>query len=243
MHIDKYNEDHLVTMPKVHVEGLVTGCPSPELSGTSYIHSSSGYTAKIEYSSKGWLSGKRNAFIATIFLDDHENEPIYIAEGQWSDTYIIKNANSREIIEKINLNDLKRTPLIVPPIEKQHRLESRRAWQHVVSGINRGDIFAVGHEKSKIENEQRQMRKREKCEGREFRRRYFTQAKEDPVAEKLAEGLKGSLVKIDVDGQRMIWLWDEEKYRRVEEDKRNGIKSPVHTRFDSGIEGIDIVGA
>jgi hypothetical protein len=242
MHIDKYDEDHLVTMPKVHVEGLVTGAPSPELSGTSYIRSSSGYTTKIEYFGKGWVSGKRNTFIATIFRDGNENEPIYVAEGAWSGSYTIKNAQTKKTLETFDIDTIPRTVLDVAPLEHQHPLESRRAWRHVIDGIKKGDIFTAGSEKSKIEVAQRELRKVEKAEGREFPRKYFTATKEDPIAEKLAAGLKGTSMKPETDASRMIWLWDEQKYQRVQDNLRNGLKSPTHVRFDSGISGMDFKG-
>jgi hypothetical protein len=242
MHIDRYNEDHLVTMPKVHVEGLVTGAPSPELSGTSYIRSSSGYTTKIDYFGKGWISGKRNAFVATIFQDANEHEPVYLAEGIWSGAYTIKEVKTKKTLETFNIDTIPRTILDVAPVEHQHPLESRRAWKNVIDGIKNGDIFTVGSEKSKIEVAQRQMRKVEKAEGREFPRKYFTSAKEDPVAMKLAAGLKSTSIGCEMDASHMIWLWDEEKYQRVQDNKRNGAKSPTHARFDSGISGMDFKG-
>ncbi|KAH8796492.1 hypothetical protein BGZ57DRAFT_747597 [Hyaloscypha finlandica] len=201
LHLDKYDEDYLITMPKIHVEGIMTGSLCPELSGTTYIRSSSGYTCQIDYICKGWVSGKRNSFF--------------------------------------DIDTIPRTPLQVAPLELQHPLESRRAWQHVANAINRGDIFAVGHEKTKIENEQRGMRKREKAEGREFPRRYFSKAKVDPVAERLAEGMKGETsMRGEMDGHHGVWIWDEKKYRGIQDNLRNGIKSPTRTRFDSGVGGI-----
>jgi hypothetical protein len=239
LHIDKYDEDYLITMPKIHVEGIMTGSLCPELSGTTYIRSSSGYTMKIDYKSKGWVSGTRNSFTASMFHDDHEGEPLYVAEGQWNGEFSIKRCNTQEVVEKFNIDSLPRTPLQVAPVEHQHPLESRRAWQHVANAIHRGDIFAVGHEKTKIENEQREMRKREKAEGREFPRRYFSKAAEDPVAERLADGMKGETsMRGEMDGHHGIWIWDEKKYRRIQDNLRNGIKSPTRTRFDSGVGGI-----
>lgn len=226
-------------MPKIHIEGIMSGTLCPELSGTTYIQSSSGYTAKIDYSSRGWLSGKKNSFVATLFHDEKDNEPLYVAEGQWSGDFSIKNAATQEVVESFNVDTVPRTPLSVTPLEHQHPMESRRAWQHVASAIIKGDIFAVGHEKSKIENEQREMRKVEKAEGREFPRRYFTKMKEDPVAEKLASGMKRKTsMQADLDGHHGIWMFDEEKYRKIESNRLQGIKSPMRTRFDSGVGGI-----
>jgi oxysterol-binding protein-related protein 9/10/11 len=226
-------------MPKIHVEGIMTGSLCPELSGTTYIRSSSGYTCQIDYICKGWVSGKRNSFVAKMFHDDHGNEPLYVAEGQWNGEFSIKKCDTQEAVEKFDIDTIPRTPLQVAPLELQHPLESRRAWQHVANAINRGDIFAVGHEKTKIENEQRGMRKREKAEGREFPRRYFSKAKEDPVAEKLAQGMKGETsMRGEMDGHHGVWIWDEKKYRGIQDNLRNGIKSPTRTRFDSGVGGI-----
>ena len=83
----------------------------------------------------------------------------------------------RGVVEKFNVDSVPRTPLQVAPLEHQHPLESRRAWQHVANAINRGDIFAVGHEKTKIEQEQREMRKREKAEERESPEDTFPEPK------------------------------------------------------------------
>lgn len=218
-------------MPKVHIEGIVTLQIAPELSGVSYIHSSSGYTSRINYSSKGWLKGKSNSFTATIYADHDENNPLYVLEGRWNDSYTIRDGKG-ELLDTVDLTSLQRTPLQVAPIELQHPLESRRAWKHVVDAINANDVFAVGHEKSKIENAQRALRRREKDAGETWSRRYFTQVEEDPIADKLSVHTKAGAA----DNQdKMIWKFDDEKYERIMENQRNGTKSPTHSRFDSGI--------
>lgn len=243
LHIDKYDEDYLITMPKVHVEGLMTGSLSPELSGCSYIRSTSGYTIKIEYSSKGWIGGKRNGFTATVVKDGSEKGVLYTVEGIWSEGWVVKEGAQKngKVVEKFEVDEVPRTPLQVAPVCEQHPLESRKAWRHVVDAIHKGDIFGVGHEKSKIENEQREMRKREKVEGSEFQRRYFSKAKHDPVAERLSEGMSGSSLKGEMDGQHGLWMWDEEKYRKIHKtgfSSGNGVKSPTRMRFDSGVGGM-----
>ena len=229
-------------MPKVHVEGLMTANLQPELSGSSFIRSSSGYTARIDYSSKGWLSGKRNSFVAGLYKNGLEKAPLYTAEGLWSDVYTFKDARTGELLEKFDCNAHPITPLQVAPIEEQHPLESRRAWQHVVEAINRGDIFAVGHEKTKIENEQRAMRRQEKSEGVEFPTRYFSLAKEDVVAEELAEGMhEKTSMKGTLDGAHGVWMWNDEKYQRHQVNGLSEMKSPTRTKFnsvDSGVGGI-----
>jgi hypothetical protein len=233
LHIDKYNEDYLITMPKIHIEGLMTGSLCPELSGTSYIHSSSGFTIKIDYSSKGWLHGKKNGFHATIFRDGHEKDPLYTVEGQWSDQWTVHQGKHKgEAIETFNMSSVKRTPLTVSPVEEQHPLESRKAWRKVTDAIHKGDIFAVGSEKGKIENEQRQMRKREDGEGTDWERRYFSPCEGDQTADKLAEGIEG--LRAEMDGQEGSWAWDESKYKSIHGGIEE-VRTPRRERFDSGV--------
>ncbi|RDW62631.1 hypothetical protein BP5796_10933 [Coleophoma crateriformis] len=210
LHIDRFNEDYLITMPKVHIEGIMTGTIAPELSGTSTIHSSSGYTALIDYSGKGWIGGTKNSFNARLFRDGNPEEPLYMVDGQWSCSMNIKEMKTGNTTQ-FDLRDLKRTPVTVLPIEKQGELESRRVWKKVAEAIDAGDIFAVSHEKSKIENEQRELRKKEKAEGREWPRRYFKRVEVDPVAKQLAQGLK---VESDIQGNGAgFWVWDEDAMR------------------------------
>jgi hypothetical protein len=250
LHIDRYAEDYLITMPKIHIEGIMTGALTPELSGTTYIRSSSGYTARIDYASKGWVSGKRNSFVATLSRDDGSSggSPLYVAEGQWSGDFTITHAASRKVVETVRTTTMPTTPLQVAPLAEQHPLESRRAWHDVVTAIERNDYLGVGAAKSKLENAQREMHKREKAAGVDFPRRYFTLAAGDAVAERLAAGKMAGVM----DGHHHgLWMWDEEKYRRQGEPvmesaasmtvEDQGTKSATRTRNDSGVGMIEVV--
>ena len=235
LYIDKFDEDHIITMPKAHAEGIATFQISPELSGTSYIRSSSGYTSRIHYSSKGWFKGESNSFIAKLFKGDDERHPIYVLEGSWSGVYTVKDKNGR-VIEKLDMESLRRTPLRVAPLEEQHPLESRRAWQHVVNAINDNDILSVGHEKGKIENEQRELRKEERAAGTVWERRYFTRFTVDPVAARVT-GATGHNPCAEVDDT--IWKFDEGKYKKTISAAEAPLKSPPLERSDSGIALVD----
>jgi hypothetical protein len=241
LHFDKFDEDYLITMPKVHVEGLMSASLQPELSGSSLIRSSSGYTANIEYSCKGWLSGKRNSFVASMHEDGREKTPLYTAEGLWSDVFTFKNSRTGEVVEVYDCKAHPTTPLQVAPIEEQHHLESRRAWQPVVEAINKGDVFTVGKEKTKIENEQRALRKQEKSEGSDFARRYFSLAANgDKVAQILAEGTPEKKSHMDV--SHGVWMWDEDKYQKLQAPSEIST-TEKQTSFDSGVGGMKMEGS
>ncbi|KAK8112480.1 oxysterol binding protein [Apiospora sp. TS-2023a] len=242
LHIDRHDEDHLITMPKVHVEGIMTFQIAPELSGVSYIHSSSGYVSRVEYASKGWLlKGKSNSFVATLAKTSAPSKPLYTLEGTWNKSYTIKKGDggkSSKVTATVDLAGLRRTPLTIPPLAQQHPLESRRAWHAVATAIEANDILAVGREKSAIENAQRALRREEQADGRVWPRRFFREVliSEDPVLARFADE---STALEDADNEGMSWRFDEDKYRRTLQNAAEGVKSPTHTRFDSGIGMID----
>lgn len=93
-HLDKYDEDYLITLPSLHIEGLVYGAPYVELNRSTQIVSSTGYIATIDYSGKGWLSGKKNSFTATL-VKEGSKTPLYTISGQWSGDFTIREGGSK----------------------------------------------------------------------------------------------------------------------------------------------------
>jgi hypothetical protein len=208
LHIDAFNEDYLITLPSLHIEGVYSGAPFVELNSSSYIQSSSGYTAKIDYSGRGWLSGKKNSFTASLYPEGKHKEPIYTVDGQWSAGFSIKNAKTKKEIDCFDPAKSPTSKLVVPTIEEQDEMESRRAWQKVAIAISKGDMDVTSAEKTRIENEQREMRKKEKEEGREWERRFFSRMEKDSVFEKLGCKIGECL---DAEKTGGVWAWDAEK--------------------------------
>ncbi|KAK4155350.1 hypothetical protein C8A00DRAFT_13564 [Chaetomidium leptoderma] len=173
----KEPDTFLITLPSLHIEGLIFGSPFIELDGSSYITSSTGFTAKIDYSGKGWLSGKKNSFTATLFPTGKEKDVLFNVSGQWTKTFEMHSGPAKHNSKDNLVGTWDPSPLselIVSPLEKQHPLESRRAWAKVAVAISKVDLDTVSLEKGKIENAQREMRTKEKAEGRTWQRRYFT---------------------------------------------------------------------
>ncbi|KAK7942528.1 uncharacterized protein PG986_011641 [Apiospora aurea] len=206
-------DTYVITLPSLHVEGLLFGSPFIELDGASYITSSTGFTAKVDYSGKGWLSGKKNSFTAVLHPTGKEKEVLYNISGQWTKAFEIhtgaaKHNSSSNLIESWDPSSNPLTKLVVAPIEQQHPLESRRAWSKVAEGIQRGDMDSVGKEKSKIENAQRNMRKKEQSEGREWERRYFKAVENDAALQSLAKNV-GLTPNGDSDKTGGLWRFDQ----------------------------------
>jgi hypothetical protein len=200
----------LITLPNLHIEGLIFGSPFVELNDKTYITSSSGYTAKIDYSGKGWLSGKKNSFTATLYPTGKEKETLYTVTGQWTKTFEV-HAGSKSKSTPIDTYDAEAsptTPLTIAPLEEQDIMESRRAWSKVAAGIAKGDMDATGAEKTKIEVFQRELRQKEKAEGRSWERRYFSAMESDSVLNTLGPKIG---VAPEADKTGGIWRYDAAK--------------------------------
>ena len=179
---ESLGETYLITLPPLHIEGLITASPFVELEGTSYIQSSNGYIAAIEYSGRGYFSGKKNTFKARVYKDslkmqDKQNAEVTIS-GQWSGkSYINKGSTTPTSKQNDDLfydaNEVPAQHLHVKPIEEQHELESRKAWQKVAEAVKKGDFNEIHEEKSLIENAQREQRKREQAAGVKWETRWF----------------------------------------------------------------------
>ncbi|KAH8674894.1 hypothetical protein BGZ61DRAFT_361041 [Ilyonectria robusta] len=213
---DREIESYLITLPSLHIEGLIFGSPFVELDGTSYIASSSGYTAKIDYSGKGWLSGKKNSVTATVTPSGKDKEVLYNVTGQWNKAFEIyegpvKSNSKSTLVATYDAVATAQTELEVAPVEKQHPLESRRAWARVAKAIQDGDMDVTSIEKTKIEQAQREMRTKERSEERSWDRQYFTAVEgTDSVLEQL-----GKVVGVPVDGDADktggLWRFDKTK--------------------------------
>ena len=220
LHLEKYDETYLVSLPFLHIEGLWVGAPFVELNGKSYINSSSGYTAKIDYSGRGWLSGKKNTFAASLYPQGKEKETLYTVDGQWTGEFTIKDVKSKSSIDTWNGKTQKTSRFDVKPIEEQDELESRRAWSKVANALAKGDMNATSNEKSLIENSQRELRKKEQAEGKEWDRVFFSRRDKDEAFVKLGESLGERL---EADKTNGVWRYDESKAVAAKSPYRPGV--------------------
>ncbi|KAL5604007.1 hypothetical protein BROUX41_002008 [Berkeleyomyces rouxiae] len=217
-------ETYLITLPSLHIEGLIMGAPFLELESSSYITSSSGFTAKLDYSGRGWLSGKKNSVTATLYQTGNEKAVVCNATGIWTKSFELysgssKTNSSKTLIDKFDAATFPSTPLTVADIENQDCLESRRAWSKVANAISSGNLDKVGSEKAKIEQAQRQLRAKEKEQGRPWERRYFTACPgQDPVLSELAS-IVGLPVDGDIDKTGGVWRFDDAKHQSVKGKK------------------------
>lgn len=227
LHLDAYDEYYLITLPPLHIEGLITGSPYVELNTNTYIQSSTGYTARIDYSGKGWVSGKKNTFSAVLYPEGKEKDILYKADGQWTDTWQIKDAKTKAVVATFDPTATPVTPLTIAPLAEQDDFETRRAWKKVADAITKGDMELTSAEKTIIENRQREMRRAEKEEGREWDRKFFSRAETFPLFEALANKVGESSNDSQTNG---VWVFDQEKAKKATKPFHPDVTPPIYER-------------
>ncbi|KAM7214986.1 protein kes1 [Rhypophila decipiens] len=220
VHIDAFDEDHLVPLPDVKVRGFLGGCLYPEILGTYHITSSAGYVTELKFSGEGMIRGKKNTFEARIYSkNDERKESIYEVKGIWSDGWTVKDCRTGETIEKyiVDAPENRPVPITIDRVDEQDPWESRRAWQGVLSGMEYGDMRQVLAEKTRIEHAQRQMRLVEKQRGETWQPLLFksVDGEEHEVFHELSEGTGMTL---DADRTKGVW--------RICSDELNGVQRP-----------------
>ncbi|KAG0169622.1 Oxysterol binding protein [Apophysomyces sp. BC1034] len=164
------DEKYLFTLPSLSVNGIWYAAPYVELYGTSYVQSSSGFFASIEYTTKGWISGELHHFKATVTHDSLAGPTII--EGQWTaKSSITKHKQNSEPF--LDLASLAKTEPKVKPISEQDELESRRVWEKVSEALKASDYATASAEKSVIENQQRALRKERQINNESWEPKHF----------------------------------------------------------------------
>ncbi|KAF7732116.1 Oxysterol binding protein [Apophysomyces ossiformis] len=178
------DEKYLFTLPSLSVNGIWYAAPYVELYGTSYVQSSSGYFASIEYTTKGWISGELHHFKATVTHDALAGPTII--EGQWTaKSTITKHKHIAQPF--LDLTSLSKTEAKVKPISEQSELESRRVWEKVSEALKTGDYATASTEKSVIENQQRALRKERQENNETWEPKYFRAISGEELYGKLRE--------------------------------------------------------
>lgn len=184
------DEVYLITLPTLHIDGLWYGSPYIELADTTYIHSSTGYLATINYSGRGYFSGKAHSFHATVTQSGSSTSLLEVA-GDWSGSSTVKKGTLLPVSSTFwDANVSPREEIQVKPISEMGEYESRRLWQVVSQGIRTGNYDVASKDKSRIENEQRALRKKREEEGTKHELKHFELIENDPDYAKLAVACK-----------------------------------------------------
>ncbi|KAF9433299.1 glycerol ethanol, ferric requiring protein [Entomortierella beljakovae] len=162
--VPEFEENYLVTLPSLNIRGMVTGRPYVELSGTTYIVSSAGLLTTIDYSTRGYFSGERHSFKASVKPISGGN-PYYTAQGLWNGSSTYTDVNKNETNLFFDSNSDKSVPPELAPLSDMDPLESHKLWADVTNAINSKDYASASKEKSQIEEAQRALARARKEKG------------------------------------------------------------------------------
>ena len=147
---------------------------------------------------------------------------MYSVDGQWSDSFVIKEGEGKKApeVDTYNAKANKIVPLIVAPIEQQDPFESRKAWRMVGKSIEKGDMDATSHYKSRIEMAQRALRRKEQEEKRDWQRVFFSQANPSSPEEVTFQNLvkvinRAGGWQVEPEKTGGIWRFDPDKARNA----------------------------
>jgi hypothetical protein len=229
LHIDKYDEDHLIPLPDVKVRGFLSGCLYPEISGTYQLVSSAGFVTECRFWGEGLIRGRRNSFEARVYRREdidkgRRNRPLFEVAGCWSEGWTVRDCGSGEVLEVVELDapENEPVPMEIAPLEAQDPWESRRAWAGVLQGLRVGDVRMVVAEKTKIEQAQRQMRASEARRGVSWEPLLFRSVpgESHEVFHRLSEGMCWQLHHERTKG---VWKVDDGRVKNLKRPFREGV--------------------
>ncbi|OAP64975.1 hypothetical protein AYL99_00947 [Fonsecaea erecta] len=221
LHIDRYNENHLLPLPSFQVRGFMGGHLYPEITATYHVVSSSGFTTEVQFLGRGLFSGVRNSFRAQMYrTDDKARTAVYKFEGQWNDKFEICHVPTGSL-EMHTVDSSPSATTLGKDLSDQDPWESRKAWAKVHEALQQGDMQATIKEKSKLEQAQRDMRKKEKAEARGWDALFFSQMEDQyTLFHDLTSNVHWPLQPERTKG---VWKFDHEKAREASSPYRNGL--------------------
>ncbi|CAO3607145.1 unnamed protein product [Mucor hiemalis] len=192
------NERYEIHMPNMYARGVLLGTMTLELGDASTIRcASTGLVCEMDFQTKGFFSGQVNSVVAKIKRESTQ-EILYDITGQWSGELFIKKHDPSEEKpstvgsllsfgkkepKKEKLPDLlvdvrkyNKYPLSVP--ENQEAKESRKLWEKVTEGIITNNQDLATDEKSKVEDEERALRKERETKKIKWEHRFFNEDKD-----------------------------------------------------------------
>ncbi|KAJ1976255.1 Oxysterol-binding protein 4 [Dimargaris verticillata] len=201
VHLTNSDEQFTICLPDLYIRSLLTGKPFMEVVGNTWIQSSKGYTAVIQFQAKPWFGGEYHRFKGSIYSHDpeftgdpltlgskssssnHSNRSanateLYTMEGRWMAKSTVTHVPTKKTKALFDATTKKPVPIHVLPVSEQGPLESRRVWHGVSHAINSGDYSKASAQKSVLENEQRRKRKKRTENNHSWSPNYFTFVRE-----------------------------------------------------------------
>ncbi|EPB83985.1 hypothetical protein HMPREF1544_09256 [Mucor circinelloides 1006PhL] len=168
----RHNELYQVKMPNMYARGVLFGTMTLELGDASTVRCvSSDLICEMDFQTKGFFSGQPNSVVGKIKRESTQ-EILYEISGQWSGELFIKNTKEEEKPDlMVDVRNYAKYPLQVP--EHQEDKESRRLWAKLTEGLLANNQDMATDEKTKVEDEERALRKDREAKNIEWKPRFF----------------------------------------------------------------------
>ncbi|KAJ2749946.1 Oxysterol-binding protein 4, partial [Coemansia nantahalensis] len=171
------DEIYCLTLPDLNICSIITGRPFLEMSSTTFIRSSRGYTAEFRWHTKPWLYGEYHKFDGRIFRDAAAalvpdgpgQEQLFTMKGKWVAESASVNLRTGEEQPLFDVQAQPAADICIRPVDEQSELESRRVWRRVSEALRAGNYDAASREKTAIEEEQRALRRQRAEAGAEWK--------------------------------------------------------------------------
>lgn len=169
-----HQEEYTISLPELHMRGLLTGRIFVEITGDVFIKSNKGYEACLKFIPKPWLGGCYHQFDGKIYQTKHDWDfQIYTIEGNWHEDsyYTTIETGQKDLL--FCFKEFNPPKKILSPIDEQSEMESHRVWNGVTSALEQEDWATASLEKNAIEENQRKLRKERTEKGIVWVPKYF----------------------------------------------------------------------
>ncbi|KAL9053192.1 MAG: hypothetical protein Q9162_004923 [Coniocarpon cinnabarinum] len=139
----------------MYARGILFGKMKYELGDHSYVKCpETGLEADIEFTNKGYFSGKDNAVKGVI--KNRAGKILFEVSGEWNGKMFVKDSASGKQDLVFDATSARETYPNARPVEEQEECESQRLWLKTTQALKRRDHEAATEEKSRIEDRQRE---------------------------------------------------------------------------------------
>lgn len=148
--------DSFVTQPNMYARGILFGKMKYELGDHSFVRCPErGLEADIEFTNKGYFSGKDDA-IKGFIRDNKSGKNLYELSGHWNGRMFIKDLTSGKQEPLFDASHARETYPNARPLDEQDDGESQKLWLKVTRALKNRDQDVATDEKTRIEDQQRE---------------------------------------------------------------------------------------
>ena len=139
----------------MYARGILFGKMKYELGDHSFVRCpESGLEADLEFTNKGYFSGKDDA-VKGFIKNMKSGKSLFEISGAWNGRMFLKDIASGKQDLLFDASHAKETYPNARPVEEQDERESQRLWLKTVQALKNRDHDLATEEKTRIEDQQR----------------------------------------------------------------------------------------